>query len=208
MKLYTIPISPNCRRAEATAYHLGLDVEIVRTGFLNGELKSNDFLKLNPNGKVPLLIDDGFRLWESNAILQYLADKSAAADFFPRDFAVRADIVRWQFWESLHFNKAVGGIVWETIAKPSMNLGEPDESAIESSTEDFHRFAKILERQLEGRKFIMGDTLTLADFSVGNHSALAVHPHSRVPLDDYPRVASWYHALEDTPAWARTAPSI
>ena len=53
MKLYTVPISPNCRRAEATVNYLGLDVEVISMDFLSGKLKSEDFLNLNPNGKVP-----------------------------------------------------------------------------------------------------------------------------------------------------------
>ena len=208
MKLYTIPISPNCRRAEATVHYLDLEVELIRTEFLNGELKRDSFLQLNPNGMVPLLIDNGFTLWESNAIIQYLADKNSAHDFFPKDFSVRADIVRWQFWESLHFNKAVGGICWETIAKPAMNLGAPDERAIQSSINDFHQFAKVLNHHLEGRRFIMGEHPTLADFSVGSHSALALHSQSQVPLDEYSNINDWYQSLEEIPAWAKTAPPI
>ena len=155
-----------------------------------------------------MLTDRQFKLWESNAIIQYLADKSSASNFFPKEVAARSDIVRWQFWESLHFNKAVGGICWETMAKPSMGLGDPDEGAIKTSTEDFHRFAKILNDRLDGRKFIMGDTVSAADFSVASHSALALHPESRVPLDDYANIKGWYGSLEEIPAWAKTAPSI
>ena len=208
MKLYTIPISPNCRRAEATIHHLGLDVEMHIADMMGGELKREDFLALNPNGKVPLLIDADLKLWESNAIMQYLADKSGAEQFYPSDYVFRTDINRWQFWEGLHFNKATGSICWETIAKPAMNLGDPDEAAIEAATAAFHPFAKVLNQQLDGQKFITGDTVTLADFSVGSHSALVLHPDSRVPLSDYPNIEGWYRSLESVPGWARTAPSF
>jgi len=208
MKLYTVPVSPNCRRAEATVYHLNLDVEIITKSFNTGELGKSEFLEINPNGKVPVLVDGDFILWESNAIMQYLADKSSKTDFFPQDFTKRADIVRWQFWESQHFNKAVGGICWETVAKPLMKLGDPDSSIIQSALTDFHKYAKILDQQLAGKKFIFGETLTLADFSVGCHSALALFPASQVPLTEYPNIGDWYKRLENTPAWAKTRPEF
>ncbi|MHA1524877.1 MAG: glutathione S-transferase family protein [Alphaproteobacteria bacterium] len=208
MKLYVIPISPNCRRAVATVHHLGLDVEIVMADMMKGDLKSTSFLQMNPNGKVPLLVDGDFKLWESNAIMQYLADKSGRDDFFSKDPRARADMVRWQFWESLHFNRALGGIAWETLAKPMLKIGEPDEANIAKSTKDFRVFAPVLSTQLAGRTFIMGDVPTLADFSVGNHSALALHPQSRVPLNDYPNIKAWFGALEVLPAWVKSAPKM
>ncbi|GJL82344.1 MAG: glutathione S-transferase [marine bacterium B5-7] len=208
MKLYSAPLSPNCRRVEATILHLGLEIDVHHADFASGELKSDDFLALNPNGRVPLLIDDGFNLWESNAIIQYLADKAAAEDFYPSDLMARADINRWQFWESLHFNKAVSSICWETLAKPMMNLGTPDETIIAASISAFHPFANVLNKQLDNRAFIMGDTLTLADFSVGCYSIMALHPDSQVPLDDYPNIIKWMQLLERVPAWAQTAPPL
>src|SRR5262249_9043702 len=76
--------------------------------FVAGDLRTADYVALNPNGMVPLLVDGAFRLWESNAIMQYLADKAGSDALFPRDPQKRADVVRWQFWEVAHFNKAFG----------------------------------------------------------------------------------------------------
>ena len=104
MILHTFVGSPNSRKVEAVIDHLGLEVEIVRHDFRGG-LRSPDYLALNPNAKVPTLVDGTFVLWESNAIMQYLADKVGSDSLFPRDPRTRADIVRWQCWELVHFNQ-------------------------------------------------------------------------------------------------------
>ncbi len=208
MKFYTIPISPNCRKAESTIYYLNLDAEIISKDIMSGELKKDEYLQINPNAKVPVLLDGEFVLWESNAIMQYLADKFHADEFFPKTPRERADMVRWQSWGSLHYNRAVGTICWETVAKPTMKLGDPDQGIIDSALDDFHRFADILEKQLADRLFITGRIPTLADFSVGDHSALVLNAGSQVPLEKYPDIKSWYMRLEEIPAWAKTRPSL
>ncbi len=207
MKLYTTPVSPNCRKAEATIDHLNLEVEIISKGLTNGDLETPEYLQINPNGAVPALEDGELKLWESNAIVQYLADQANAEAFFPRDLKKRTNIVRWQFWGCLHFNRAVGTIVWETVAKPLLQLGAPVQAVIDGALDNFHRYAQVLEQQLDHTRFIAGDSPTLADFSVGDHSALVLLEQSQVPLHKYPNIKSWYHRLEAVPAWEKTRPS-
>jgi len=208
MKFYTMPISPNCRKAEATIYHLNLDVEIMTKDMMSGELNKEDYLQINPNAKVPTLVDGDFKLWESNAIMQYLADKANAEVFFPKTPKERANMVRWQFWGALHFNRAVGTICWESVAKPTMKIGDPNQEVIAASLDDFHRFARILNEQLKDRTFITGNVPTLADFSVGDHSAFALHNDSQIPFDEYQNIKSWYQRLENIAAWEKTRPSF
>jgi len=209
MKLYVMPVSPNVRKAQAVVNYLGLDVEVITKDIMAGDLGTDEFLEINPNGKLPTLEDGNFKLWESNAIAQYLAATAPDNDLFPDDLVKRIDITRWQFWESNHYNKAVGSIVWETLIKPLFKItGGPDEDKIRTGLEDFNRFATILEKQLEGSNFITGDTLTLADFSVGAMSALVLSKSSRVPLDDYPNIKSWYLRLEAIPEWAASGPDF
>src|SRR5258707_12710039 len=85
---------------------------------------------LNSNAKVPVLSDGSFTLWESNAIMQYLADKAGDTALFPRDPQIRADIARWQFWELAHFNKAFGTLAFEAVAKARLRLGATDCAAL------------------------------------------------------------------------------
>lgn len=209
MKLYVMPVSPNVRKAQAVVNFLKLDLDIIETDVMAGDLSTDEYLGINPNGKVPTLVDGDFKLWESNAIAQYLAQTADNNDLFPDDLIKRMDITRWQFWESNHYNKAVGSIVWETKIKPLFKIpGDPDETKIEAALVDFHRFASVLNNQLDGKDFITGDTLTLADLSVGAMSALVLSKSSRVPLEKYPNIKSWYLRLEAIPEWAESGPSF
>jgi len=209
MNLYTTDISPNCRRVEATLHHLGLydEIEIVRLNLIAGEHQQDDGLRAaNPNCKVPTLVVADMNLWESNPTMIYLSDRAGAEDFCPADPKTRFEILRWMSWELQHYNRALGDILWETIAKAKFGMGEADQAVIDAQMENFRRFAAILDARLAGTAFLLGDKVTVTDFSVGGPSALALHPHSQVPLDDYPNVKAWYRRLETVPAWAATAP--
>ncbi len=205
MKIHVVRASHNCRRVLATADHLGFDYECVEPDLGAGDLKKPDFLAINPNGKVPSLEDDGLKLWESNAIMQYLASKKPS-DLFPADAAARADIARWQFWESNHLGKGTGGITFENVFKPFVLKQEPDAAAVEAAVKTFHQFAPVLNGQLEGKQFILGDQLTLADFSVGANFSYAAP--AKFPLDNYGHITSWLSRLDNVEAWKKNAPQL
>ncbi len=208
MQLYVTDVSPNSRRVLAAIGHLGLEGEtrIRKFDLMKGEHRTEEFRALNPNQKVPLLVDGDLKLWESNPIMIYLCERQGAGEFCPTDRIGRIEVLRWMSWEVLHYNKALGEIVWETVAKAGFGLGAPDQEKIDAALENFHRFAAVLENHLESRDFVLGDRLTVADFAVGSHSGLAMHPGSQVPLDDYPNIKAWYLRLEDVPSWSATAP--
>ena len=118
MKLYTLPGSPNCRKVIAVIHQLGLDVDIQQLQPTSDDLEKPEYLALNPNGMTPTLKDGDFTLWESNAIMQYLASSAADNDLFSNDPKIRTDITRWHIWEQAHFGKAMGTLLWENFAKP------------------------------------------------------------------------------------------
>jgi glutathione S-transferase len=124
MKLYTNPMSPNVRRVRLTAAVLGLQLEEKKLDFAKGEQKNPEYLALNPNGAVPTLVDGDFVLTESRAIMQYLASKKPEMGLLPRDEQVRADVTRWQFWDSSHFSPQIGTVVFQRILKPMMGMGQ------------------------------------------------------------------------------------
>src|ERR1700722_17763575 len=101
MKLYSIHNSNNCRRVNATIAHLGLEVEIIEPDMMTGDLKKAAYVALNPNAKVPTLVDGEFSLWESRAIMQYVAAQKPGNTLWPADSKAQADIARWQFWEAV-----------------------------------------------------------------------------------------------------------
>jgi glutathione S-transferase len=200
MNFYTVNGSPNCRKVHAVINYLGLDVNIVEMDIFSGELAAPEFMALNPNGKVPVLEDGDFRLWESNAIMQYLAATAPDNSLYPDDPRVRADIHRWQDWEQCHFNRACGGFLFENILKSLFKIGEPDPVALKESEDNFITFAKILEQQLEGRDFILGENVTLADFSAGSMMIYAAT--AGIPLAPFKNITAWSNRLEGISAWA------
>ncbi len=204
MKLYNVVGSPNCRKVLAVINHLGLDVEIAYLDFFSGDLTSTKYLRINPNGRVPALRDGDFSLWESNAIMQYLADQVPGNSLFPDDPATRADIVRWQCWELAHYNRAFGTLAFETVAKPQFALGEPDAALVANALEDMNQFAPVLEGHLTSRDYAVGDDITLADYSL-----IHVEPFKeQIPFDwsGYPNLNAYYERMRAVPHWAQTAP--
>ena len=99
MKLYADPITVNCRKVVAGLDLIGAQYELVHVDYFKAEQRSPEYIAINPNAALPTLVDDDFVLWESNAILQYVADKLGDTACYPTDLRVRADINRWLLWE-------------------------------------------------------------------------------------------------------------
>ncbi|MGH7331007.1 MAG: glutathione S-transferase family protein, partial [Polyangiaceae bacterium] len=165
MKLYLNPLSPNVRRVRLTAAVLGIALEEKILDFTKGEHKSPEYLALNANGAVPTLVDGDYVLTESRAIMQYLASKKPESGLLPKSEAERADVARWQFWDAAHFSPPMGTIVFEKAVKSMFGLGEPDEGKIKEALTNFQRFAAVLNHRLEGRDYVVGKQLTLADLT-------------------------------------------
>ena len=201
MKLYYFE-TPNPRKPCAVARYLNAPVEFVRIDLTKGEHKTPEFLAINPNGKVPALEDGEVRLWESAAIMCYLADK-ASSSLWPKD-ARQIEAVRWLSWDALHFSRHAGTLFFQRVIKPRFGLGDPDLAAIEEAMGFFRQFAGVLNSRLEGRGSVVGDGLTVADFALG-----AFLPHAKeagLPLDEFPEIRRWYAKLEQLPAWREPFP--
>jgi glutathione S-transferase len=153
--------------------------------------------------RMPTLRDGEYVLWEANAIAQYLASKRPDSGLLPKDERARLDVIRWQFWDLAHWDPACALFAFEYVVKPVVLAnGEPDMAAIAKGTEAFHRAAKVLDGQLKGRKFITGDTLTVADFSLGAAMNLAERAH--YPVAPYGEIKRWHASLSALPAWQKT----
>jgi glutathione S-transferase len=205
MILHTVPGSPNSRKVQAVISHLDLDVEIRPREIFKGELRSAEYLALNPNAKVPTLVDGDFKLWESTAIMQYLADEAGDNELFPRNSRTRADITRWQCWEGAHFNAALGTLTWETVVKAKRNLGPPDAALVDQARASLSRYAPVLNGYMDGRKFLVNDRLTLADYSVA-----ALEPYlNLVPFDFTPHrhIHQYFDRIRQSEHWIRAGKS-
>ena len=145
MKLYFLGASPNSFNVLVAAEELGVRLEKIPVNVFKGENKTPEFLKLNPNGKLPVLVDGDSTLWESNAITQYLAEQVSGNALFPKDVRTRADITRWQFWQQAHWMRHCGTLVWEHIVKRLGQLGDPDPQEVKTGEEGVKRFGAVLD---------------------------------------------------------------
>ena len=206
MKLYYHPASTNGRRVTLTLRELGLSVEEIVLEFTRGEHTNADYTKLNPNQKVPTLVDGDFVLWESNAIIQYLASKKPEAGLMPRDERGRADMLRWQCWNMTHFAPAVGTFNWENLIKRMFGAGEPDAAKLAQAEQDLTRFGKVLDAHLANRRYVLGEQLSLADLSFA--ATLMYRVPAKVPLEPFPHLRRFIESIEARDSWKSTQPKL
>ena len=159
-------------------------------------MKTPDFLAMNPNGKVPTLVDGDLNLWESRAIMQYVASKKPSA-FWPNDEKRRADIARWQFWETAHLSRGTTVYAFENLFKKMFYKQDADPAALAVGDKEWKLYAPVLNAQLESRKFVCGDEVTLADFSIGGCFSFA--EVSGLPWNDYRHIKDVVVAHERDP---------
>jgi glutathione S-transferase len=201
MKLYDADLSPNCLRVRAVIHELGLVVELVETDL---RAKSPELLALNPNGKVPVFVDDdGFTLFESRAINTFLASKRPERDLYPAEPKRRAIVDQWSYWQALQLGPAMQLVAFQRVFKSKLGMGPADEALVAEKLAEVERNLPILERGLEGRDWL-AQTLSLADFAVA--ASFGQRDASGISLQKVPRVAAWIGRVEALPSWQRALP--
>jgi len=203
IEIYAFPPSPRAFKVMALANHLDIDWTLRMLDLVKGEQKTPEYAALNPNMRMPTLKDGDYVLWESGTILQYLAGKKPESRLLPTDETGRLNVTRWQFWDACHWDPACAIYLFENVVKAViMKSGEPDQAALAKGAELFHRAAKVLNHHLGHNKYVAGDRLTVADFSIG--APLNYAQPARLPLADYPEITRWYATLRSLPAWQKT----
>jgi glutathione S-transferase len=182
MKIYDNALSPNCRKIRAIVYELGLTPEFRHVNLFKGEQRQAEIVALNPNTKVPILVDGDFVLWESNAIASYLAN---GTQLLPTSRRERAEVERWCDWQLAHLGPAIGKVAFQKLVKPMMGQGAPDLAVVEEGTTEFQRYAGVLDASLGSNEYVAG-RLSIADFvlasmfSIGATVGLEVAPYKKV----------------------------
>jgi glutathione S-transferase len=200
MRLYLFPPSGRVVGIVALKNHLALECELRPIDLARGDQQAPELGSLNPNRKIPALEDDGFVLWESNAILYYLASKRPESGLWPSDPKEQADVLRWLFWESAHWDaESVGMVAFEKGSKKVLGLGPPDPAFIARGEQNFGRFGTVLNDSLKGRTWLVGERLTIADFSIGG--LLPSAKRMGLPVERFPQICRWYEGLASMPAW-------
>lgn len=204
MKLYLHPLSSNARRARITAELTGLAYEPVFIDMQKGEHLAPDYLAINPNHKVPSLVDGELKLWESNAIGIYLAGKAGRTDLWPVDPAAQADVARWLMWSHSTWNIALGTLTFELLVKVHWRKLQPDEAKVADARAAHAANVKLLDEHLAEREWLAQDRLTLADIALA--ATLTPAAMIGITLDDTPNVAAWFARMTALPAWQATQP--
>ena len=176
---------------------LGLEHEHIDAGGAFGGLDAPAFLAMNPHGRVPVIQDGDATVWESHAILRYLAAIHGAGKFCSNEPAARAVVDGWMDWSQTALQPDfLSGVFWGFYRTPEDKRNWPAiTAALARCAADFAR----LERLLEGRSFLLGDALTLADITAG--TSLYRYFELEIERPKLPQVERWYRALQARPAY-------
>ncbi|MEM7058221.1 MAG: glutathione S-transferase family protein [Pseudomonadota bacterium] len=197
MKLHVFPPSPNARKCLVTTDLASVQLEQIMVDLQAGDQKKPTFLALNPNGKMPVLeYEDGTTLWESNAIVNRLAAEGES-DLWPKTNA-RYDILQWQFWEMAHWAPATTKFLGAHFFQAPIDK--------DAATAEVRGLADVLDGQLNGRDWLVGDAITTADISVA--STLCYRDICGIPVDGYSNIAGWLDRIESIPAWQKANPAM
>jgi glutathione S-transferase len=198
--LYDMKESPHCRKVRLLAAELGIPLNVVAKDPRTRETHAPDFLAKNPNGRVPTLEEDGLYLWESPAILKYLAAKVPERGLSGKDAKTEAIVDQWLFWWASGPEAAIDLLAWEMIIKP-MVLNEPgkDPAVMKEAYARIDRYLPLLDRQLEGRDYIIGP-LSVVDFAIGPRFDRAPDL-LKFDVAPYKNIAAWLARLRAKPYW-------
>jgi glutathione S-transferase len=188
-----------CQKVLWCADELGLTVDLTETGGGHGGLGNPDYVARNPNRVVPTIDDNGFVLWESAAILLYLATAYGRGTLEPEDARARGEAYRWIVWQDSTLRPRLMPLNHSWIIVENPKYRHLDE--LEEKRKATLGTWMILERHLAGRKFIAGDTFSMGDIPIG----IMAYWWYRMPIDhfDLPNIAAWYARVSDRPAFQR-----
>ncbi len=194
VKLYGTKMS-SAFRNHVLAKEIGLEYEEVPMDLAKDEQNSDEFLKLNPNGKVPCLVDGEFVLWESMAINNYLAakHKPELLGDSPEDKAL---IDQWSYWGILEVQTHLFKMFSQKFSVPE---DERDDTILQEAKDALPRLFKILDNHLSDRKYILGEAFTLADINMG--TIVIVTQFVQYDISGYANISKWLKLLTDRPSF-------
>jgi len=198
LKLWGRLNSINVQKAVLALEEIGLAYERTDAGMQFGVNRTPEYLAMNPNGLVPTLEDDGFVLWESNAIVRYLCAKHSAGKLWPEDLQVRADADRWMDWQTATLSSAMGAAFMGLVRLPPEKRNA---DAIAESLAKTNKLVAMLDAHLAGRDYVAGAAYGMADIVL----APIMHRWFNMPCEraSAPNAERWYKTLMQRPACAR-----
>jgi len=192
LKLWGRINSINVQKVLWTLAELNVAYERTDAGLQFGVVNEPFYRRMNPNGRVPTIEDDGFVLWESNAIVRYLSAKHGAGTLWSNDPRQRADADRWMDWTTSTVAPALTPVFWGLIRTPPEKRNM---ASIEAEAEKVGQAFQALEQSLEGRDHVAGKSFTMGDIPLGTfvHRWYAL----AVKRPKLPRVEAYYERLQE-----------
>lgn len=202
MKIYGLSMSTCTRKVLMTLAEKGHRAELVQVDILKGEGHSAEHLARHPWGKIPAFEDDdGWKLYESRAICRYLDAKLSGPALLPADARQLALVEQWISIETSIFTPAAMEVIRNLVFAKKFFGKEPDMAAVEEGRKGVRKAVTVMDRQLEGRNFLVGDGLTLADiFFMPCIEYLAAAGELGL-IDSSERVGAWWRRLSERPSW-------
>lgn len=199
MVLHGFPMSPNTRRALLALEEAGVDYKLEPVDLMSAAHRGEAYRKLNPTMRVPTLVDGDLVLWESNAILVYLAEKHPDRLFCGTTARERAEVARWMYMNAGHLSPSVARIFAHTIRLPE---DQRLPRIAEEGRADVDRSLKALEQHLTETKadWICG-SFGIADLSLA--ATLGAAPMLGISLDAFPSVVAFMTRIKSRPAWKK-----
>ncbi len=192
LKIYGANLSAPANKVRMAANVLGLEYEYVQINIREGEHRAEKYLAINPAGKVPAIDDDGFKLFESDAIIKYLA-VSEASTLYPEDIKQRATIDQWIDFVAIHVGAAMGRVLFNRVFASFAKV-PTDERSLSDGIKFLGRFLPVIDQQLSQTKYLVGDQFSLADISL-----LATTDPAEVAgidLPPYANIVKWRNELK------------
>lgn len=193
LKLYDHIESQNGYEVRLALSQLKLDYDWISVDLVNREQKKDWFLKLNPNGKVPTLVDNDFSIWESNAILLYLGRKYAPNNLIPQDIKKLGMMLEWLMFEATTISRHVSGARFLTKFVPPDKLNKDE---LEKYRKDAKRTLKIVDDHLSKNNFFAID-YSMADISC--YGQIYVASEGGINLSEFPNIEKWMKRVESQP---------
>lgn len=168
----------------------------IELGGRFGGLDDPEFLHLNPHGRVPVLVDGDLAVWESSAIIRYLAAAYCAGTVWPHDVKARASVDKWMDWAQSRLYPEANRLFWRLIRTPE---AEQDADKIAAGSRALNAYMELVNTQLHGTAYLCGEELTIADIIAG----ATLYRYYQMPIErpDLSNVERWYETLKQRPAY-------
>ena len=179
---------------------LGIEHERIEAGFTYGVVDTPDYLAMNPNGTVPTVRDGGSPIWETGAILRYLAGSYGDERFWPRSPGERAQVDKWAEWSKVNAAASfTAPVFWRVVRTPAARR---DPEAIRAAVLDCERVLGIADAQLARSEYLAGEHLTLADIQLGH----VLYRYHTIDIEraGLRHLRRYYDALTERPAYRST----